>query len=106
MYEERNPLKQVLLTLQRRADSKNQPAQYSWDALNNILQNVQGNSVDYTAFKAEYDADPSMKEFVKGFDSNGLTVKTRNMADEPQVGDRGTNDVNKMAKRAAAKELK
>lgn len=47
-----------------------------------------------------------MKEFIKGFDSNGVTLKTRNKdTDEPQVGDRGTNDVNKMAKRAAAKEL-
>jgi hypothetical protein len=105
MREERDPLKQVLLTLQQRADSKNQPAEYSWEALNHILQNVQGNSIDYSAFKADYDSDPSFKTLIKGFDENGLTLKTRNDADTPQVGDRGTNDVNKMAKRAAAKEL-
>lgn len=106
--ETAGPLKQVLLTLQRRADSKNQPAEFSWEALNNILQNVQGNSIDYASFKAEFDADPSMKEFIKGFNSAGVVIKTRNKADEPEVGggqDKGASDINAMAKRAAAKEI-
>jgi hypothetical protein len=106
--ETAGPLKQVLLTLQRRADIKNQPAEFSWEALNNILQNVQGTSIDYASFKAEFDADPTMKTFIKGFNSQGVVIKTRNKdTDEPQVGDqdKGASDINTMAKRAAAKEI-
>ena len=47
-----------------------------------------------------------MKSLIQGFNADGITLKTRNKDDEQQVGDRGANDVNKMAKRAAAKELK
>ena len=105
MAEDRDPLKQVLITLQRRADSKNQPAEYSWEALNHILQNVQGNAVDYEAFKAQYDADPSVKGFVKNFDADGVTLKTKRDSVEQPVADKGTSDINTSAKRAAAKQL-
>jgi hypothetical protein len=47
-----------------------------------------------------------MKSFIKNFDANGLTIKTRNMADEPEVGEKDTGAVDKMAKRAASKEIK
>jgi hypothetical protein len=49
-----------------------------------------------------------MKEFIKGFNSQGVVIKTRNReVDEPQVGDKdkGASDINTMAKRAAAKEI-
>ena len=105
MAEDRDPLTQVLVTLQRRADSKKQSAQYSWDALNHILQNVQGNSVDYQAFKAQYDANPSLKDFIKNFDENGVTLKTSTDSSEQPVSDKGTSDINTSAKRAAAKQI-
>lgn len=105
MAEDRDPFKQVLVTLQRRADSKRQPAEYSWEALNHILQNVQGNSVDYDAFKAQYDADPTLKDFIDNFDADGITLKTNRSSTEQPVADKGTSDINTSAKRAAAKQL-
>lgn len=47
-----------------------------------------------------------MKTFIQNFDANGITIKTRNMANEPEVGEKDTGAVDKMAKRAAAKEIK
>jgi hypothetical protein len=99
-------LQQVLLTLQARADSKRQPAQYSWEAINQILANAEGNSVDYNAFKAEYDSNPNLKGLIHRFDADGLVIKTKNRADDIPVGDTGPSDVDRMAKRAAAKEIK
>jgi hypothetical protein len=93
------------LTLQHRANSKNQPAQYSWEALNHILQNVNGSSLNYEAFKSDYDSDETIKNIIKNFDANGLTIKTHNREDDQPVGDKGENDVNKMAKRATAKAI-
>ena len=47
-----------------------------------------------------------MKTFIQNFDADGVTIKTRNMANEPEVGEKDTGAVDKMAKRAAAKDIK
>jgi hypothetical protein len=48
-----------------------------------------------------------MKTFIKNFDSNGLTIKTRDAGAEEPVGtqDKGASDIGTAAKRAAAKQI-
>jgi hypothetical protein len=98
----------VLNNLKGRADSKNQPAKFSWQAMSQMMQNITGQQVDYDAFKAEFDANPQMKNIVDNFDENGITIKTKTKAAVPGVpGDKAKSQAAVMstAKKAASKLL-
>lgn len=99
-------LVRVLSNLKGRADSQNQPAQFSWNAISNMLQNVGGSALNYDIFKAEFDANPQFKELIKSFNDRGVVVKTNKEAPKPgQPGDKDAakSNVDRSAKRAAAK---
>ena len=48
--ESADDLIRTLRTLQARADSKKSSAQFSWDAISRMLQNVSGQEIDYDLF--------------------------------------------------------
>lgn len=73
-----------------------------------MMQNVTGQEINYDAFKAEFDANPQIKNLVDKFDADGITIKTKNKAEEPgAVGDKAKakSGVDSSAKRAAAKMI-
>ena len=98
----------VLSNLKGRADSKGVTAQMAWPALSNIMQNTTGQEIDYDSFKAEFDANPQMKELVDNFDENGIVIKTKAKKEQTGgVGDKtkSKNAVISSAKRAASKMI-
>lgn len=98
----------VLNNLKGRADSKNQPAKFSWQAMSQMMQNITGQEIDYDAFKSEFDANPQLKNIVDNFDENGVTIKTKNKSAPAGVpGDKAAAQANVMssAKKAASKLL-
>ena len=98
----------ILTNLQSRADSKNTSAQFSWQAISKMMQNVTGQEIDYDAFKSQFDANPQMKSLVDKFDENGITIKTKNKVKEPgqpSDKDKAMANVKSSAKRAAAKMI-
>lgn len=98
----------ILTNLQSRADSKGVTAQFAWPAISKMVQNVTGQDVDYDAFKAQFDANPELKNIVDNFDENGITIKTKAKKQEPgQVGDaeKAKANVKSSAKRAAARMI-
>jgi hypothetical protein len=86
------------------ADSQNQKAYLTFDALNKILTNVGGVSVNHDAFKSAYDSNPAIKKMIKNFDKSGITLDTD--AESPDLptkkGARGSS-LSTMAKRATKK---
>lgn len=76
----------------------------SFAALNKILSNVGGISLDHDAFKRVYDSNPAVKKLIKTFDQSGITLDTN--AESPDIptkkGSRGAS-ISTMAKRATKK---
>ena len=76
----------------------------SFDALNKILTNVGGFSINHDSFKNLYNKNSSIKKMIKTFDKSGITLDTD--AEEPNIptkkGDRSAS-LNTMAKRATKK---
>lgn len=73
-----------------------------------MLQNLGGQSLDYDAFKAAFDSNPSFKNLIDKFDADGVTIKTKNQAEPAGVpGDKAKAQANVIstAKKAAAKAL-
>ncbi len=81
------------------------PAQFSWDAISNMLQNVSGIQMDYETFKTQFDQLPQLKNLVRQFDGQGLTIKTKEKP-EATRSDKNTSSLDQSASRAAAKSLK
>lgn len=81
-------------------------AQFSWDAISNMLQNVSGVQMDYETFKAEFDAIPQLTNIVQQFDGRGLTLKTKEKPEATQGQPKDTGGIMGSAKRAAGKTLK
>lgn len=82
------------------------PAQFSWDAISNMLQNVSGTQMDYETFKAEFDQLPQLKNLVQQFDGRGLTIKTKEKPELTRGQPKSQNSIDSSAKRAAGKTLK
>ena len=76
----------------------------SFAALNKILSNVGGISVNHDGFKKIYDSNPAIKKLIKTFDQSGITLDTD--AESPDLptkkGARGSS-LSTMAKRATKK---
>lgn len=81
------------------------PAEFSWDAISNMLQNVSGTQMDYETFKAEYDQLPQLKNIVAQFNGQGIVLKTKEKP-EATRSDKNTTSLATNASRAAAKTLK
>lgn len=72
-----------------------------------MMQNATGQEVDYDAFKSQFDSNPQMKNLVNKFDENGITIKTKNKSEEPEItSDKSKSSIDSSAKRAASKMLK
>jgi hypothetical protein len=104
--EDADTLIRILNTLKSRADSKGTPAQYSWDAVSNMLSNVSGTQMDYDTFKKEFDTIPQLKNIVAQFDGRGLTLKTKEKPEATNSQPNSAGGLDASAKRAAAKSLK
>ena len=50
------------------ADSQSQPAYLSFEALNQLMNNMDMQQFDYDGFKQVYDANPELLNLVKNFD--------------------------------------
>lgn len=89
--------------LKGRADSKGQSAFLSFRAMDRIMQNVGGESFSYEGFKQMYDSTPALKELIKDFNEDGITIATTDQADgdasQADQGDTRAN-VTAAAKRA------
>ena len=93
--------------LKGRADSKGQSAFLSFTAMDRIMQNVGGESFSYDGFKQMYDATPALKELVKDFNEDGITIATDEGGDDASQAtqDGGEANVTAAAKRAAKRGL-
>ncbi|NDG30351.1 hypothetical protein EB118_09800 [bacterium] len=94
----------ILITLKNRADSTGSTAQFSWEAISNMLQNVSGLKMDYETFKKQYDEIPELQQIIDGFDKNGVRLTTRQEPEATKSGNK-PSDLNVAAKRAANKVL-
>lgn len=94
----------TLRTLQARADSKKSTAQFSWQAISRMMQNISGQEVDYDLFKAEFDANPALKKLVDRFDGQGVLIKTKEKQMPTEFGKKPKAD-NSAAVRAADKVI-
>ena len=86
------------------ADSKGQSAYLSFEALNQIMTNMDLQQFDYDGFKQIYDANPDVQKLVKNFDDKGVTLTTKQEADSEEPMTKTTDPadaaVDQMAKRA------
>lgn len=64
------------------------------------MQNIGNQQFTYDSFKAAYDSDPKVKEIVKDFDQQRVTLKTSEIDDVNPSRTKSKNKVNQMAKRA------
>lgn len=72
------------------------------------MQNIGGESFTYEEFKQMYDSVPGIKDIVKNFDENGLTIDTKEGGedDAPTTSaDNGDANVAAAAKRATNKSM-
>lgn len=64
------------------------------------MQNTGGQQFSYDVFKSAYDADDKIKNIVKDFDQETITLKTREMDDISSGAGSNKDVVGQMAKRA------
>ena len=105
----------ALRTVQQAADQKGKPAFLHFEKpskdgikpdtinvdLNKVMQNMGGESFVYGTFKNAYDTDPRVKEMIKDFSEEGITLKTKEDAEQaPTSSDDGGDTVSQMAQSA------
>lgn len=74
--------------------------QFTFDQLDRYMQNIGRGQFDYETFKAAYDSDEKIKNLIKDFDRNTITLKTREIDDINPTGTKKKDTVAQMAKRA------
>ena len=94
----------MLTGLQKAADGQGIQSPMTWRAVNSSLRG-QAPHVGYREFNARWEKEPILKQLVDRFDSHGLQVKTA-AKDQPEQGQKKTNAMDKMAKRATDKAFK
>jgi hypothetical protein len=65
-----------------------------------MMRNVSGQEIDYESFKAEFDANPQLKNLVDRFDGKGIVIKTKEKNMPSQSGQPPKDD-NAAIQRAA-----
>ena len=105
----------ALRTVQQAADQKGKPAFLHFEKptregikqdtinvdLNKIMQNMGGEAFAYGTFKNAYDSDPRVKEMIKDFSEDGITLKTKQDVEVGATSSaEGGDTVGKMAQRA------
>ena len=94
----------MLTGLQKAADGQGIESPMTWRAINSALRG-EAPKVTYSAYSARWEKEPILKQLVDRFDGNGLQVKTA-AKDQPEQGQKKTNAMGKMAKRATDKAFK
>jgi len=70
-------------------------------SLNDVMKNMGAPQFAYDTFKAAYDSDPSIEEYVDNFSSQGIEINSDNSEIKAPEQDRDdTNSVSAMAKSA------
>ena len=95
----------MLTGLQKAADDQGIQSPMTWQAINSALRGAGAPAVKYSTFSARWEKEPILKQLVDRFDGNGLQVKTA-AKDAPEQGQKKTNAMSKMAKRATDKAFK
>jgi hypothetical protein len=105
----------ALRTVQQAADQKGKPAFLHFDKpkkesikqdtinidLNKVMQNMGGEAFVYGTFKNAYDSDPRVKEMIKDFSEEGITLKTKQDVEKGATSSAdGGDTVGQMASRA------
>ena len=86
--------------------SKPTPDKVKQDSMNvdfnAVMANIGGESFTFESFKTAYDSDPRIKQYVKDFNEDGITVKTKEDTDDaaPTSPGDGNDEVGQMAQRA------
>lgn len=101
--EDADDLIRVLSNLQNRANSKKSTAKYSWEAISSMMQNINGQEIDYDLFKMEFDKNPQVKKLVNRFDAQGIEIKTREKSPPTEFGQKPGIDMS--AAKSAAKNV-
>jgi hypothetical protein len=91
--------------LQKAADSQGIQSPLTWRAINSALRGQSAPLVTYREFDARWEKEPILKQLVDRFDGHGLVIKTA-AKDQPAHGQKKTNAMDKMAKRATDKAFK
>ena len=60
----------------KRADSTHSYAMLSWEAINNLMADMGHGIYKYDDFKNAYDTVPALKQIVKNFNQDGVTLAT------------------------------
>jgi hypothetical protein len=51
-----------------------------------MMQNINGQEMDYDLFKVKFDSDPSLKKLVDRFDGQGVVIKTKEKQQPTELG--------------------
>jgi len=97
----------VLKNLIGRAASKKEPAQFNWNALQTLTNNLGIDfQADYDTFKAMHDANPVIQGMVKNFNDKGIELDVPGVGDDDRTPDEKSQDaVDKIAAQNAEKNL-
>ena len=97
----------VLKNLIGRAASKREPANFNWNALQTLTNNLGIDfQADYETFKAMYDANPALQGMVKNFNDKGIELDVPGVGDDKQAPDEKSQDaVDNIAAQNAEKNL-
>ena len=94
----------TLTNLRGEADERNQSSEISFGALSQIMKNTGHPAFSYDLFKNLYDSGDTLKNIVKDFDNEKITLKTEKDAEtdpEMDFDNQGSTDkVKQMAKSA------
>ena len=94
----------TLTNLRGEADERNQSSEISFGALSQIMKNTGHPAFSYDLFKHLYDSGDTLKNIVKDFDNEKITLKTEKDAEtdpEMDFDNQGSTDkVKQMAKSA------
>ena len=94
----------TLTNLRGEADERNQSSEISFGALSQIMKNTGHPAFSYDLFKHLYDSGDTLKNIVKDFDNEKITLKTQKDAEtdpEMDFDNQGSTDkVKQMAKSA------
>jgi hypothetical protein len=90
----------ILKSLISSAESKNSPARFTWNELNQKVPNLE-HPLDYYTFLSYHDKNPAVQMLTKHFDENGLELKTKDSVEIQR--NQQDQTVKKMAMRATDK---
>jgi hypothetical protein len=111
MIETIDPLVNALRFFQADADNRESPESISYIALNNALAGEAG-YIDDVEFARRFEEDPTLQQYVDGYDKAGVRLKTNapqqpdHQSDDTEMQHEPTGAITSMAKQAAKRRIK